>query len=175
MKTELEEMERKGRSESEKYLCLNCVITLRICDLIRLDLKIKISTRAETPEREEDAKRTPPEDNVVSIDNLICQERSQEESDEDKMLQEDQEQSEVQKKAAPEDHIVSKTNVSCHEACKEGSQQLSQEESPEAGEEGNHQEDKKLQEAQTKNQDKKETSPVTSISPKEIMVGKTNK
>ena len=92
-----------------------------------------------------------------------------------KLLQEDQEQSEVQKKAAPEDHIVSKTNVFCHEACKEGSQQLSQEESPEAGEEGNHQEDKKLQEAQTKNQDKKETSPVTSISREEIMVGKTNK
>ena len=73
MKTELEEMERKGRSESEKYLCLNCVITPRICDLLRLDLKIKISTRAETPEREEDAKRTPPEDNIVSIDNLISQ------------------------------------------------------------------------------------------------------
>ena len=135
MKTDLEEMERKGRSESEKYLCLYCVITPRICDLLRLDLKIKISTRAETPEREEDAKRTPPEDNVVSIDNLICQERSQEESDEDKMLQEDQEQSEVQKEAAPEDHIVSKTNVPCHEACKEGSQEASQEESPEIQEE----------------------------------------
>ena len=89
--------------EDRKDLCLDCIISPCICDLLRMDLKIKILRRAEIPEKEDDdikvPLKAPPEDNLVSIANLPCQEHSQEESEEDEKLREDQELPVEQKKA----------------------------------------------------------------------------